>query len=213
MSRPWISLSCSRHTPYSISHTFTQLEEQLVPTAWHSREQSTCPVQDSAACSCSYSCSKGGSPGIFSWMLALHPRGWEKDLQPWSRPRYLSARRHPKALFEVLSSLNCPGGCSHITMQYAVCPVAHQLAHFPSCRSFPNIPVTQCPRSFCAGGKNYNHRTGLLYVSLGSQSPEDDLIAWENVLSNLLELVISSSVICLYFWLERLKILIYQWHL
>lgn len=38
-----------------------------------------------------------------------------------------------------------------------------------------------------------------------AQSPADYLIAWENVLFNLLELVISSSVISLYFWLETLK--------
>lgn len=84
---------------------------------------------------------------------------------------------------------------------------------FLTCPSFPNVPVAQGSRPFCAGGKNYNHRIELSCVTLSSQSPADYLIGWQNVLFNLLELVISSSVISLYFWLDRLKILIYQWHL
>lgn len=79
----------------------------------------------------------------------------------------------------------------------------------------PNMqssPHPHAPGNHCAGGKTCSHRTGLLCVFLSSQSA-DDLIAWENVPFNLLELVISSSLISLYFWLERLKILIYQWHL
>lgn len=116
----------------------------------------------------------------------------------------------PKTPVRVLSSLSCPSSADLLLCD-ALSATSLQLMHSQHAE-FSQCSHPHAPGNHCAGGKICSHRTGLLCVFLSSQSA-DDLIAWENVPFNLLELVISSSLISLYFWLERLKILIYQWHL
>lgn len=172
MSWPCICLSHSCRTPVAELSSSVQLEDQLVPTGWHFPGQSTIsksrvgtqlpaavhiPAHGSFLEHCPTSRGMGGrSPALGQ---AMDP----------------STRSSPKVPLKVLSSRSRPSRCSHTTTQDTGCPVAHQ--RFPSCLSFLDIPVTQCPGSFCAGGKNCCHRAGLCYVSLSSQSPEDDLIA------------------------------------
>lgn len=170
---PSLGFCCSRHRVLALAVpvTFQSCScwwAGLFPTAagaacatgWHSQafpgipRNCKCAIQDSPPCSCSRDFFLDSIPGDGRKISSPHPVS-------------TSARGCPKSLLGDLSCPNCPSRCSHPLMPYTACP-AHQLTSFLTCPSSPNIPVAQGSRPFCAGGENYNHRIGLLCVTLSS---------------------------------------------
>lgn len=200
-SWPWISLPYPFHIAICELNSSTQLEEER-------GQGEAFPGAGDAPLTTQPQRLFASSP----WMLALHTSRRDKDLLQ----AICAWTQSPKDTHWVLGQSKLPPQRYPWATHGSSTRAAQQLTS-SSVSQRPKVFLTRqffgAPGHHCTGSKICSHRAGLFYVSLSSQSPEDDLIAWENVLFNLLELVISSSLISLYFWLERLKILIYQWHL